>query len=88
MPTTCCYQQVKSENCEIVQYFVMQGLGSCVLLEDFLAHHFYSGTFVHNTSVGVAIDNCNRVHVTNKEKFWGTMVGWGEGIPKKKDSVS
>ena len=57
----------------------MQGLGCCAQSDNFIAHHFYASTFVHNTSVCLAVDADNIVHVTNKEECWGTVMGWGEG---------
>ena len=80
-PTTCCYQEIKEQECEIIWFFVIQGLGSCVGLEGFMAHHFYAPTFVHNTSVCLAIDSENRVHVTNEQKCWGNMMAWGTHSP-------
>ena len=78
-PTTCCYQEIKQEECNMIQYFLMQGLESCVRLENFMAHHFYSGSFVRNTLVCIAVDGNNKVHVSNRDKYWGTMLGWGKG---------
>ena len=55
-PTTCLYQEIKHQKCNIVQFFVMQGLGSYARLGGFMSHHFYAPTFVHNTSVCLAVD--------------------------------
>ena len=58
LPTTCAYQfnwesrWMEKEN-SFVQYFVMDGLGLAMPLEDGIAHHFMASLFAHNTSVGV-----------------------------------
>ena len=44
-PTTCCYQEIQHQQCDMVQFFVMQGLGSCVRLGGYMSHHFYAPTF-------------------------------------------
>ena len=66
-----------------VQYFVLLGLGCCVLLNDYISHHFYAHTFVHNTSLCLVVSN-GKVYVSNKEKKFGTLLGWGAGGKKKK----
>ena len=59
----------------------MKGLGSCARLGGFISHHFYAPTFVHNTSVCMAIDKKNIVHVTNEKENWGNIMAWGEHSP-------
>jgi len=86
VPTTCCYQHVKHKSDDyfhFIQFFVLQGLGCCVELKDYISHHFYAHTFVHCTSLCVAVSN-GRVYVSNKDKKIGTLLGWGAGGKKKK----
>lgn len=76
-PSTCCYQHVKThDDIQFIQYFVMQGLGCCIPITDYLCHHFYAKCFVHNTSVCLAIEN-NLVYVLNTNNRFGTVIGWG-----------
>src|SRR5688572_10863672 len=43
VPTTCCYQHIKVNNqLDFIQYFVMDGLTCCVILDDFKSHNFYA----------------------------------------------
>ena len=84
-PTTCGYQHVlEDKSITLHQYLIMQGLGSCVRLENYIGHHFYGYSFVHKTSFCVGIDSSKRVWVSNKNKRVGTLLGWGAGGKKKK----
>ena len=44
-PTSCVYQLIFDENdsnyTNIIQYFIMHGLGLCIKLNSFVAHMFY-----------------------------------------------
>ena len=45
-PITCVYQyildQYDSNDKNIIQYYVMHGLGLCIKLKSYLAHMFYT----------------------------------------------
>ena len=45
-PTTCVYQfifhQVNSNETNMIQYFIMHGLGLCIKLNSFVSHMFYA----------------------------------------------
>ena len=79
VPTTCAYQHVKlDEELTFLQYFVMEGLGCSVFLEDFIGHNFIGHAFVHNTSLCLAIDKEGRVWMDNDNgKIIGYIFGWG-----------
>ena len=58
LPTTCAYQfcwRSKSDESKYVlrQFFLMDGLGLAMPLEDGIAHHFMASLFAHNTSTAV-----------------------------------
>ena len=59
-PTICVYQLIFDENenidTNIIQYFIMHGLGLCIKLDSFVAHMFYEWLFSHNTAVPIAIN--------------------------------
>ena len=59
-PTTCVYKLIFDENdsndTNIIQYFIMYGLGLCIKLDSFVAHMFYEWLFSHNTAVPIAIN--------------------------------
>lgn len=78
VPTTCCYQHVQdNNNFKFVQFFVMKGLGCCIPVEDPIGHNFYASTFVHNTSLCVAVHDNGNVYVSNKQLNLGNLVAWG-----------
>ena len=60
-PRTCVYQFIYDEKdsvgTEIIQYFVMHGLGLCIKVDSYVAHMFYAWSFGHNTAVPIAIKN-------------------------------
>ena len=49
VPTTCVYQFVGTKDmvkkCNVIQYFVMHGIGLCIQLKSHVAHMFYAHTF-------------------------------------------
>ena len=76
-PTTCCYQHVVTDqDCKLFQFFVMQGLSSCVRIDNFTSHHFYADSLSHNTSVCIGIVK-GKVYVKNHGNRFGTIFGWG-----------
>ena len=40
----------------IIQYFIMHGLGLCIKLNCFVAHMFYAWSFSHDTAVPISIN--------------------------------
>ena len=60
-PTTCVYQFIYDEkdsvDTKIIQYFIMRGLVLCIKVDSYVAHMFYSWSFIHNISVPIAIKN-------------------------------
>jgi hypothetical protein len=59
-PTTCGYLfsgrlNGDQSKIEIIQYFLMEGLGFAVKFSDATVHHYYGNQFAHNTAVCVAI---------------------------------
>ena len=80
VPTTCAYQHVLADQTStLVQFFIMEGLGSAVYLPNFVGHNFISHSFVHHTSLCLAVDKQGRVWVDNKneEKEIGYLFAWG-----------
>jgi hypothetical protein len=65
-PTTCGYLfsgalKGDQSKIEIIQYFVMEGLGLAVRFLGETVHHFYGHLFTHNTAVCVAIGSDGKV---------------------------
>ena len=82
VPTTCAYQHVlMDDNIQLIQFFIMLGLGSAVFIHDYISHNFYAHCFLHNTSVCVGIDKDDRVWLSNKQQQCGYMFAWGGSIP-------
>ena len=80
VPTTCAYQHVLEDiTSTLIQFFVMEGLGTAVYLPPFIGHNFISHSFVHHTSLCVALDRDGRVWIDNKngEKDIGYLFAWG-----------
>jgi len=62
VPTTCAYQHVLvAKEVQLIQFFLMEGLGCAVLIEDFVGHHFQGHAFVHHTSLCVGINQQGKV---------------------------
>ena len=57
--TTCVYQFIYNEKdsvyTEILQYFIIHGLGLCIKVSSFVAHMFYAWSFSNNAAVTIAI---------------------------------
>ena len=53
----------------------MKGLGTAISIDNFLGHHFYAHTFVHNTSLCIGMDEYNRVWLSNTKKNVGIYLG-------------
>ena len=55
--TTCVYQSTYYENdsvdTEIIQYFIMHGLGIFIKMDSCVAHMLYTHSFSDNTSVPI-----------------------------------
>ena len=64
---------------KIIQYFIMHGLGLCIKLNSFLAHMFYAGSFVHNSTVTICIKQIRCVLSLNK---YTTVFSWVTGNSK------
>ena len=62
-PTICVYQFVHDENysndINIIQYFIIYGLGLCIKLDNFVAHMFYAWSFSHDTAVKQSVKKKN-----------------------------
>ena len=60
-PKKCVYQFILDENhindTNIIQYFIMHGLGLCIKLDSFVAHMFYVWSFSYTTAVTIAINH-------------------------------
>ena len=58
-PRNCVYKFIFNENysndTNIIQYFIMRGLGLCIKLNSFVACIFYAWSFIHNTTVPISI---------------------------------
>ena len=58
--TTCFYQFIFDENdsnyTNIIQYFIIHGLGLFIKFNIYLSHMFYACSFSHNTSAPIAIN--------------------------------
>ena len=58
-PTTCFYQFIYDEtdsvDTDIMQYFIMNGLGLCIKVNSYVAHMLYAWSFSNNTSVTIDI---------------------------------
>ena len=59
-PTTCVYQFVTGSSVcmpDIIQYFIMDGVGICVRLRSHVGHMFYGHSFRHRTAVPIFVCN-------------------------------
>ena len=83
-PTTSIYQLIyddkESVDTEIIQYFIIRGLGLCIRVDSYVTHMFYAWQFSHNTAVPIAI---------NKNKYFlflnyhTAVFAWGAGNSNK-----
>ena len=55
---TCVYQFIynpkDNNHTQIIQYFIMHGLGLCIKVDSYVAHFFNAWSFSHNTLVRIA----------------------------------
>ena len=60
-PTTCVYQFIYDEkdsvDTEIIQYFIIHGLGLCIKVDFYVAHMFYAWSLSHNEEFPIAVKN-------------------------------
>lgn len=86
MPTTCSYQFVwkgLKESAEINQYFIMNGLGLGVQLENGITNSFLGSAFSHYTSVAHAVNQNGTVWFSNRREELMFIFAWGKGGGKK-----
>ena len=78
--TTCVYQFIDKENdnddMKIIQYFIMHGLGICINLDSYVAHMLCACSFIHNTTVPIAIMKNKWFLSLNTNT---TVFSWGSG---------
>ena len=77
--TTCVYQFIYDEtdknDTQIIQYFIMHGLGLCIKIDINVAHLFYAWSFSNNTAVPITKKK-NKYFLslnTNNNVFLGEM---------------
>ena len=60
-PATCVYRLISDIKeiiyTEIIQYFIMHGLGLFIKVDSYVAHMFYEWSLSHNTAVPISIKN-------------------------------
>ena len=60
-PTTCVCQFIYDEkdknDTQIIQYFIMHGLGICMKADSYVAHFFCAWLFSNNTAFPIAKNN-------------------------------
>ena len=74
--TTCVYQflcQTEHEDCEVIIYFLLQGLGIAVRFDSHISHSFFGYLFTHCTALPVIVKN-GRVYYYH-EKI--VIFAWG-----------
>ena len=54
----------------------MHGLGLCIKVDSYVAHMFYVCSFIHNTSIPIAINNNKYFLSLNTNN---TLFDWGDG---------
>ena len=66
-PTTCVYQFICDKNgnddMNIIQYFIIHGLGLFIMIDSYMAHMFCEGSLSHNTEVPIYIKK-NKYHLS------------------------
>ena len=65
---------------EMIQYFIMHGLGLCIKVDSYVAHMLYAWSFSYNTEVPIAI-NKNKYFLCLNTK--NTAFNWGDGNSNK-----
>ena len=77
-PRTCVYKFIFNENysndINIIQYFIIHGLGLCIKLNSFVENMFYAWSFSHNTSGPISIKK-NKYFLSLNECT--TVFAWG-----------
>ena len=58
----------------------MHGLGLCIQVDSYVAHMFYTWSFIHNTAVTISI-NRNIYFISLNTNT--TVFAWGGGNPNK-----
>ena len=83
-PTTCVYQFIYDEKdsfgTEIIQYFIMHGLGLYIKVDSYVAHMLYAYSFSHNTTVPINKKNKKYLLSLNTNT---TAFASGYGNPNK-----
>ena len=83
-PTTCVYQFVYDErysvDTDVIEYFIMHGLGLCIKLNMYVAHMFYAWSFSNNTAVSIAIKKKKYFLSLNSHT---AVFAWGSGNSNK-----
>ena len=79
-PTKCVYQLIYDEkysvDTNIIQYFIMHGLGLCIKVDSYVAHMFYEWSFSHNTAVPISVKTKKYFLYLNTN---ATVFAWGAG---------
>ena len=82
-PTICVYQFIFDKNdsnyTNIIQYFIMRGLGLCIKLNSYVAHIFYTYSFIHNTLLPISIRHNKYYLYLNTYAIFN----WGAGNSNK-----
>ena len=83
-PKTCDYQFIYYErdsvDTNIIQYFIMHGLGLFIKVDSYVAHMFYEWSFSHNTAVTIDIMK-NKYFLSLNTNT--TVFSWGDGNSNK-----
>lgn len=85
-PTTCGYQHVwkdskMSQEYDVMQHFVMPGLGVAVILKDSICHHFMGGgAFSHCTGLCLLKSKMDSHVLCNNKKECFYLFAWGNSV--------
>ena len=63
-----------SGDTQIIQYYVMRGLGLCIKLNSSVEHMFYAWSFSHSTAVRIYMKQNS--YLLSLDKY-NTMFAWG-----------
>ena len=78
--TACVYQFIYDENdsddTQITQYFIMNGLGLCIKVDSYVDYMFYAWSFSHNTAVPIYKKKNKQLLSLNKNT---TVFACGDG---------
>ena len=79
-PKTCVYQLINNENdsygTNIIQYFIMHGLGLCIKVYSYVTHMFYAWLFSHNAAVPISI---KKIFYFISLNTYTNIFTWGAG---------